>query len=71
MWLACSSVISGEGQIVQLFRLDGMIPARHNRGMLGGTESQFSLTRAALGTRGAQKQIPSVLQHHEDSYNLW
>src|SRR5262245_563331 len=39
--------------------------------MLGGPENQFSVTRAALSTRGAQQQIPiSIASPCFDQYRL-
>jgi hypothetical protein len=35
--------------------------------MLGETKNQFPLTRAALSTRGAQKQIPISSKRKEKS----
>jgi hypothetical protein len=36
-----------------------MLILYYHRAMLGEQENRFSLTRAALRTRGAQKEIPA------------
>lgn len=46
-------------------------PLGQHRDMFGEPENQFSLTRAALSTRGAQKQIPiSIASLRVDHYRL-
>ena len=51
--------------------VDTPISLGQHRAMLGESENQFSLTRAALSTRGTQKQIPiSIASPGVDQYRL-